>query len=232
MFAVNINSKRGSDASDLSAAMFFGRIDLYSVHWVHEANRNLVSSRCYSDVAIVHHSRFCKANRNMVPGSPARNKIRDVTQWSLYKSILPKNMAASKSDITSAVLNWYWPRTFLHTFATKLSIAGCFISPARREVYHVAAWGCQPTKIEIVVQNIIILSTVMCYYVGVCTQNTVPCCCIVYYKANLRAGQQMSSSEATLWASLSLCPSLQTWEFCKKRGNYLRMVQNWYHSHP
>ena len=100
----------------------FGRIDLYSVHWVHEANRNLASSRCYSDVAIVHHSRFCKANRNMVPGSPARTKIRDVTQWSLYKSILPKNMAVSKSDVTSAVLNWYWPRTFLHTFATKLSI--------------------------------------------------------------------------------------------------------------
>ena len=114
--------KTAEVTSDLSAAMFFGRIDLYSVHWVHEANRNLASSRCYSDVAIVHHSRFCKANRNMVPGSPARTKIRDVTQWSLYKSILPKNMAASKSDVTSAVLNWYWPRTFLHTFATKLSI--------------------------------------------------------------------------------------------------------------
>ena len=67
--------KTAEVTSDLSAAVFFGRIDLYSVHWVHEANRNLASSRCYSDVAIVHHSRFCKANRNMVPGSPARTKI-------------------------------------------------------------------------------------------------------------------------------------------------------------
>ena len=96
--------KTAEVTSDLSAAMFFGGIDLYSVHWVHEANRNLASSRCYSDFTIVHHSRFCEANRNMVPGSPARAKIRDVTQWSLYKSLPPKNMAASKSDVTSAVL--------------------------------------------------------------------------------------------------------------------------------
>ena len=113
--------KTAEVTSDSCAAMFFGGIDLYSVHWVHEANRNLASSRCYSDFTIVHHSRFCEANRNMIPGSPARAKIRDVTQWSLYKSIPPKNMAASKSDVTSAVLNWYWPWTFLHTFATKLS---------------------------------------------------------------------------------------------------------------
>ena len=33
-----------------------------------------------------------------------------------------KTWRRSKSDVTSAVLNWYWPRTFLHTFATKLSI--------------------------------------------------------------------------------------------------------------
>ena len=74
----------------------------------HEYTKQIATwraARCYSDVAIVHHSRFCKANRNMAPGSPARTKIRDVTQWSLYKSILPKNMAASKSDVTSAVLN-------------------------------------------------------------------------------------------------------------------------------
>ena len=31
--------------SYLSAAMFFGGIDLYSVHWVHGANRNLASSQ-------------------------------------------------------------------------------------------------------------------------------------------------------------------------------------------
>ena len=85
--------------SDFSAVMFFGGIDLYSVHWVHEANLNLAISWCYSDFTIVHHSRFCEANRNMVPGSPARAKIRDVIQWSLYKSIPPKNMAASKSDV-------------------------------------------------------------------------------------------------------------------------------------
>ena len=110
----------------LNAAMFIlpkkHGIDLYSVHWVHEANHNRASSRCYSDFTIVHHNRFCEANWNMEPGSPARTKIRDVTQWSLYKSIPPKNMAAFKPDITSAVLNWYWPRTFLHTFPTKLSI--------------------------------------------------------------------------------------------------------------
>ena len=38
-----------------------------------------------------------------------------------------KNMTALKSDITSAVLNWYWPRRFLHTFATKPSIILCSI---------------------------------------------------------------------------------------------------------
>ena len=76
--------KTAEVTSDLSAAMFFGGIDLYSVHWVHEANRNLASSRYYSDFAIVHHSRFCEANRDLVPGSPARTKICDVTQWSLY----------------------------------------------------------------------------------------------------------------------------------------------------
>ena len=50
----------------------------------------------------------------MVPGSPARTKIRDVTQWSLYKSILPKNMVASKSDVTSAVLTANIPSHFCH----------------------------------------------------------------------------------------------------------------------
>ena len=29
---------------------------------------------------IVHHSRFCEVNCDMFPGSPARTKIRDVTQ--------------------------------------------------------------------------------------------------------------------------------------------------------
>ena len=76
--------------SVLKAAMFSWRDRLCSVHWVHEANRNLASSRCYSDFTIDHHSWFCEANRNMVPGSLGRAKIRDVTQWTLYKSIPPK----------------------------------------------------------------------------------------------------------------------------------------------
>ena len=47
--------------------------------------------------------RDCYWSDKRPPGPPY--KIRDVTQWSLYKSILPKNMAALKSDVTSAVLN-------------------------------------------------------------------------------------------------------------------------------
>ena len=134
--------KTAEVTSDLSATMFFGRIDL-SLSTRSKSQPGELW--CYSDVAIVHHSRFCKANRNMVPGSPAWTKIRDVkshttsqtdltplkTIEARYHCVHPmvavqiyptKNMAASKSDVTSAILNWYWPRTFLHTFAMKLSI--------------------------------------------------------------------------------------------------------------
>ena len=121
--------KTAEVTSNLSAAMFFGRIDLYSVHWVHEANRNLASSRCYSDVAIVHHSRFCKANRNMVPGSPARPKIRDVTQWSLY---YPK--AWRRLSLTSLPPFWIdIDREHSFTLATKLSYLFIqFLHPSTR----------------------------------------------------------------------------------------------------
>ena len=78
--------------------------------------------RCYSDVAIVHHSRFCKANRNMVPGSPARTKYVTSPNGRCTNLSYQKTWRPSKSDVTSAILNCYWPRTFLHTFATKLSI--------------------------------------------------------------------------------------------------------------
>ena len=97
--------KTAEVTSKLDAAMFLGGTDLYSVHWVHEANHHLPSSRCYSDFTIAHleDHRFCEANQNMVLGSPART---DITQWSLYKSISHhKNMAAFDFDITSAILD-------------------------------------------------------------------------------------------------------------------------------
>ena len=129
--------KTAEVTSDLSAAMFFGGIDLYSVHWVHEAtklciasieytkqNRNLVSSRCYSDFAIVHHSRFCEANRN-IWFQGVLLELKYVTSPNGCCTNLSHQKTWRRLSLTSLPPFWidtYWPRTFLHTFATKLSI--------------------------------------------------------------------------------------------------------------
>ena len=69
--------KTAEVTSDLSASMFFGGIDLYSVHWVHKANHNLASSRCYSDFAKFTIVDFVKLTEIWFQGVTARVKIHD-----------------------------------------------------------------------------------------------------------------------------------------------------------
>ena len=176
-----------------------------ALDWVHEANRNLAISRYYSDFAIVHHSRFCEANRNLVPGSPARTKIRDVTQWSPYKSIPPKNMAASKSDVTSAVLNRYWPRTYIPShFCHELSI--CYVTPS---IVYACLCHCSCSLMCLALsQGQVNHALVMCL-------NCMSPHALVYFALSIVACRSQHAMPITALA-LDLCPSFVAQENCSK----------------
>ena len=79
--------------------MFFGRMDLYSDHWV--TSRILVLAGLPGTIFLTKSTMVNYLQRlSSIESSPGCDLLRV-----LYKSILPKNMAALKSDVTSAVLN-------------------------------------------------------------------------------------------------------------------------------